>query len=163
MDETLRDNVTIADNDSIRPNQIYAVSLPHTMLDRDQERSVVDVVLKKLYVDFGLRTLPEDDPDYHGLYKGKLYDRDLAYHQGTAWAYPLGAFISAYLKVNDYSAGAREYAKALLEPMKRHLDDGCIGGIAEIFDGDAPHVSRGCYTQAWSVGEIIRAYAELSK
>ncbi len=161
VDETLRDNVTIADNDSIRPNQIYAVSLPHTMLDKDKERAVVDVVLKKLYVDFGLRTLPEDDPDYHGLYKGKLYDRDLAYHQGTAWAYPLGAFISAYLKVNDNSPKAREYAKALLEPMKRHLDDGCIGGIAEIFDGDAPHVSRGCYTQAWSVGEIIRAYSEI--
>ena len=124
---------------------------------------MVDTVLKKLYVDFGLRTLPEDDPHYHGVYAGKLYDRDMAYHQGTAWAFPLGAFIEAYLKVNEFSPRAKEYAATLLEPMKKHLDDGCIGGIAEIFDGDAPHISRGCYTQAWSVGEILRAYSLLIK
>jgi len=163
VDETGRDGVTIADNDAIRPNQIWAVSLPFTMLDRKREEAVVKTVLEKLYIDFGLRTLPQDDPDYHGRYEGKLSDRDMAYHQGTAWAFPLGAFISAFLKVNDYSAPAKEYALSLMEPMKNHLNDGCIGGIAEVFDADPPFISHGCYTQAWSVGEIIRAYNELVK
>lgn len=163
VDETGRDGVTISDNDSIRPNQIWAVSLPYTMLDKEKEKSIVNVVLTKLYTDFGLRTLPEDDPDYHGRYEGALHDRDMAYHQGTVWAFPLGGFISAYLKVNDYSKEAKEAARVLLTPMKNHLDDGCIGGIAEVFDADAPHISHGCYTQAWSVGEIIRAASELDK
>ena len=163
VDEEHDNKLFKIDSTTLRPNQIYAVSLPHTMLDKKKEKSVVNVVLKNLYVDFGLRTLPEDNPAYHGVYAGKLFDRDMAYHQGTAWAFPLGAFIEAYLKVNDFSAGAKEYAAKLLEPMKKHLDDGCIGGIAEIFDGDAPHISRGCYTQAWSVGEILRAYALLIK
>ena len=163
VDEEHEGKLFKTDSTTLRPNQIYAISLPHTMLDKKKEKSVVNVVLKNLYVDFGLRTLPENDPSYHGVYAGKLYDRDLAYHQGTAWAFPLGGFIEAYLKVNDFSAEAKEYAAKLLEPMKKHLDDGCIGGIAEIFDGDAPHISRGCYTQAWSVGEILRAYALLIK
>lgn len=150
----------IADNECIRPNQIWAVSLPYSVIERDKECSVVKVVLEKLCVDYGLRTLPEDDPMYHGVYFGKLSDRDMAYHQGTAWAFPMGGLITAYLKVNDYSREAAAFAMDLLKPMKNHLNDGCIGGIAEIFDGDAPHISRGCYTQAWSVGEILRAYAE---
>lgn len=161
VDEVLRDNKSVKDNESIRPNQIYAVSLPYTMLDKNKEKAIVHTVLTKLYVDYGLRTLPEDDPDYHGIYFGKLKDRDMAYHQGTAWAFPLGGLISAYIKVNDYSGESKEFAKELLQPMKHHINDGCIGGIAEIFDGDAPHISRGCYSQAWSVGEILRAYAEL--
>lgn len=161
VDEVKRDGVTVWDNDSVRPNQIWAVSLPNTMLDRDISKKVVKKVLEELYADYGLRTLPKDDPDYHGIYFGKLYDRDMAYHQGTSWAFPLGGLIEAYLKVNDYSPSAKEYARKLLEPMKHHLDDGCICGIAEIFDGDAPYISRGCYSQAWSVGEILRAYALL--
>lgn len=161
VDEIGRDNKTISDNDSIRPNQIWAVSLPYTCLSLDKEKAVVETVLKKLYVDFGLRTLPEEDPDFHEKYEGKLHDRDMAYHQGTAWAFPLGGFITAYLKVNQYSKEAKETAKKLLEPMKNHLDDGCIGGIAEVFDATYPYISRGCYTQAWSVGEIIRAYSEI--
>lgn len=161
VDEVKRDGVTIWDNDSIRPNQIWAVSLPYTMLEPEIERKVVNTVISKLYVDYGLRTLPTDSPDYHGRYFGKLKDRDMAYHQGTAWAFPLGGLVTAYLKVNDYSDEAKEYARTLLEPMKHHLDDGCIGGIAEIFDGDAPYTSRGCYSQAWSVGEILRAYSLL--
>lgn len=161
VDEVQRDNITVKNNESIRPNQIWAVSLPFTMLDRETEVKVVNTVISKLYADYGLRTLPKDDPNYHGIYFGKLKDRDMAYHQGTSWAFPLGGLVSAYLKVNDYSASAKEYAINLLEPLKHHLDDGCIGGIAEIFDGDAPFVSRGCYSQAWSVGEILRAYAEV--
>lgn len=161
VDEVQRDGVTIKDNDKIRPNQVWAVSLPYTMLQRDIEKKIIETVMTKLYTDYGLRTLPVDDDEYHGVYEGELAKRDLAYHQGTAWAFPMGGFIEGYLKINDYSQEAKETAKQLLEPMKHHLDDGCIGGIAEIFDGDAPHISRGCYSQAWSVGEILRAYALL--
>lgn len=161
VDEVKRDGVTIWDNDCVRPNQVWAVSLPYTMLDRDTSRKVVNKVINDLYADYGLRTLPKDDPDYHGIYFGKLHDRDMAYHQGTSWAFPLGGLVEAYLKVNEYSDDSKEYAFKLLEPLKHHLDDGCICGIAEIFDGDAPFISRGCYSQAWSVGEILRAYALL--
>ncbi len=162
VDEIKRDGVTVSDNADIRPNQIYAVSLPFTMLDVEKERAVVDCVLEKLYTDFGLRTLSRDNPDYHGRYEGKLSDRDMAYHQGTAWAFLLGGFITAYLKVYSYSKRSKAFARELLKPFESHLNDGCIGGIAEVFDGDFPHNSHGCYTQAWSVGEIIKAYKEIT-
>lgn len=163
VDEVGRDGKTVSDNGAVRPNQIWAVSLPYSMLEREKEKEIVSTVLTRLYTDFGLRTLPEEDPDYHERYEGKLWDRDMAYHQGTAWAFLLGGFISSYLKVNDYSDEARVFAKELMEPMKNHLDDGCIGGIAEVFDAKEPHVSHGCYSQAWSVGETIRAYREIIK
>lgn len=148
-------------NAQIRPNQVWAVSLPYTMLDEDKENSIVSVLLQKLYVGVGMRTLPVEDPNYHGVYVGALHDRDAAYHQGTAWAFPLGGFIDAYVKVNKNTEEARMRARDLLIPIMHHLNDGCIGGIAEIFDADAPHISRGCYTQAWSVGEILRAYSNI--
>ncbi len=147
-------------NEQIRPNQIYAVSLPHAMLPKEQEKMVVDTVFSHLYATYGLRSLSPSDPEYKGIYKGSLHDRDAAYHQGTAWAFPLGAFITAYVKVNDHSKESILYAKQLLESIEDHLRDGCINQIAEIFDGDEPHISRGCYGQAWSVGEILRAYTE---
>ncbi len=147
-------------DDKIRPNQIWAVSLPFTMLSLEQEKKVVNTVIAELYSSYGLRSLSHDDKDYKGVYKGRLHDRDAAYHQGTAWAFPLGALITAYVKVNDRSPESKSYAKLLLEPIEDHLRDGCVGSIAEIFDGDEPHISRGCYAQAWSVGEILRAYVE---
>lgn len=150
----------IFDDSKIRPNQIWAVSLPYTMLTEDKEKLLVNTIFGKLYTDFGLRTLSEDDPDYHGLYKGDLPSRDEAYHQGTAWAYIMGGFITAYLKVNRDNPHVLAKASELLKPIKQHLNDGCIGGIAEVFDGDYPHISGGCYTQAWSVGEILRSVAE---
>lgn len=150
----------IRSNDQIRPNQIYAVSLPHTMLEKDMEMAVVNTVFSHLYATYGLRSLSPEDEDYKEQYFGPLEERDEAYHQGTVWAFPLGAFITAYVKVHDYSEESVMYAKELLEVMEDHLRDGCIGQIAEIFDGKEPHISRGCYGQAWSVGEILRAYAE---
>lgn len=144
----------------IRPNQIYAVSLPYTMLSPEQEQKVVTTVLTHLYAANGLRSLSPFDPEYKGIYFGKLSDRDAAYHQGTAWAFPLGALITAYVKVHHASKESVAFARKLLDPLKDHLMDGCIGSIAEIFDGDAPNISRGCYAQAWSVGEILRAYVE---
>lgn len=145
----------------IRPNQIYAVSLPFSLLPEEQEKAVVALVEKELFVGCGLRSLAPDHPDYHGIYCGALAKRDAAYHQGTAWGFLLGGFFSAYMKVNHHSSSAAENAVRMLEPVRKHLtDSGCIGSISEIFDGDAPHNPRGCYAQAWSVGEVLRCYCE---
>ena len=148
-------------DDHIRPNQIYAVSLPFSLLPEEQEKAVVALVEKELFVGCGLRSLAPDHPDYHGIYCGALAKRDAAYHQGTAWGFLLGGFFSAYMKVNHHSSSAAENAVRMLEPVRKHLtDSGCIGSISEIFDGDAPHNPRGCYAQAWSVGEVLRCYCE---
>lgn len=148
-------------DDHIRPNQIYAVSLPFSLLPEEQEKAVVALVEKELFVGCGLRSLAPDHPDYHGIYCGALAKRDAAYHQGTAWGFLLGGFFSAYMKVNHHSSSAAENAIHMLEPVRKHLSDsGCIGSISEIFDGDAPHNPRGCYAQAWSVGEVLRCYCE---
>lgn len=148
-------------DDHIRPNQIYAVSLPFSLLPEEQEKAVVALVEKVLFVGCGLRSLAPDHPDYHGIYCGALAKRDAAYHQGTAWGFLLGGFFSAYMKVNHHSSSAAENAVHMLEPVRKHLSDsGCIGSISEIFDGDTPHNPRGCYAQAWSVGEVLRCYCE---
>ena len=148
-------------DDHIRPNQVYAVSLPFSLLPEEQEKAVVALVEKELFVGCGLRSLAPDHPDYHGIYCGALAKRDAAYHQGTAWGFLLGGFFSAYMKVNHHSSSAAENAVHMLEPVRNHLSDsGCIGSISEIFDGDAPHNPRGCYAQAWSVGEVLRCYCE---
>ena len=146
--------------DCIRPNQIWAVSLPYTMLSPEQEKKVVAVVTKYLYTPYGLRSLTPTDAGYKGQYIGKLINRDGAYHMGTTWGYILGGYISAYCKVNNHSKEAVNRAFEMVELVTDHMKDGCINGIAEIFDGDFACTSRGCYTQAWSVGEVFRAYTE---
>lgn len=153
-------DVVDEDDDTIRPNQIYAVSLPFTMLDREREKAIVDTVMDKLYVGCGLRSLDPDHKDYHPIYIGSLSKRDHAYHQGTAWGFLLGGFISAYVKVNGRTKETALCADKLLNPVREHLLNNCIGSICEIFDGDAPHSGRGCYAQAWSVGEVLRCYCE---
>lgn len=148
-------------DDLIRPNQVYAVSLLFSLLPEEQEKAVVALVEKELFVGCGLRSLAPDHPDYHGIYCGALSKRDAAYHQGTAWGFLLGGFFSAYMKVNHHSSSAAANAVRMLEPVRKHLSDsGCIGSISEIFDGDTPHNPRGCYAQAWSVGEVLRCYCE---
>ena len=149
-----------APDPTIRPNQIYAVSLPYTMLSQEQNRAIVDVVLEKLYVGCGLRSLDPSHVDYHPIYLGALAKRDAAYHQGTAWGFLLGGFISAYMKAYGKTKETALKALELLSPLKEHFRNGCIGSISEIFDGDAPHTCRGCYAQAWSVGETLRCYTE---
>lgn len=141
---------------TLRPNQIYAVSLPHRMLDADKEKEIVDKVYEKLYAKTGLRSLSPDDKEYHPTYEGCLDKRDHAYHQGTSWGFLLGGFLTAYVHVYGTSKEVIKQADATREQFYH----GCIGSIAEIFDGDEPHTSRGCYAQAWSVGEILRAYTE---
>lgn len=147
-------------DDKIRSNQIYAVSLPYTMLDKNKEKCIVEKVISELYATYGLRTLNPDHAEYNPYYRGKLHDRDAAYHQGTAWAFPLGGLITAYVKVFGKTEDTKAYARKLIEPMEDHLRDGCVGSIAEIFDGSEPNISRGTYSQAWSVGEILRAFTE---
>lgn len=148
-------------DDSLRPNQIYAVSLPFSILPREMELSIVAVVERELYAGCGLRSLSRDHADYHGIYNGSLPKRDAAYHQGTAWGFLLGGFLTAYLKVHDHEKEHVLRADMLLDPIREHLTgSGCIGSVSEIFDGDAPHHPRGCYAQAWSVGEVLRAYTQ---
>lgn len=145
---------------TLRPNQIYAVSLPHRMLDADKEKKIVDKVYEKLYAKTGLRSLSPDDKEYHPTYEGCLDKRDHAYHQGTSWGFLLGGFLTAYVHVYGTSKEVIKRVDAMLDATREQFYHGCIGSIAEIFDGNEPHTSRGCYAQAWSVGEILRAYTE---
>ena len=144
---------------SLRPNQIFAVSLPFSPLLLTQQKAVVSIVEQKLLTPFGLRTLSPDDKRYHGQYTGPQSQRDEAYHQGTVWPYLMGPFVEAYLKVNGRSVNAKKTAEKFIEPLITHLvDDGCIGSICEVFDGDEPQRPKGCFAQAWSIAELIRAY-----
>ncbi len=145
---------------SIRPNQIFAVSLPHPILTRERAKQVVAVVERELLTPFGLRSLAPSDPQYRGRYAGGPVERDGAYHEGTVWAWLMGPFITAYLKVNGSGKKGREQAAQWLEAFNRHLCDAGLGQISEVFDGDQPHHPGGCIAQAWSVAELLRAAAE---
>ena len=123
----------------------------------------METVFEKLYTPYGLRTLEQEDPEFHGFYQGKMEDRDMAYHQGTVWTFPLGAYYLAYLKVNQYSPEAKEIVREQLEVMEAAMREGCIGQLPEIYDGENPTRSKGCFAQAWSVGEILRVYEVLEK
>jgi len=146
---------------SIRPNQILSVSLPFAVIEGEKAKKVVDKVWRHLYIPYGLRSLSNECEGYKGSYTGNRYQRDGAYHQGTAWSWLLGHFITAFIKVNNYSESSRSEAiKLFINPIKDHLQDACLGSISEIFDGDYPYCPKGCFAQAWGVGEILRAYVE---
>jgi predicted glycogen debranching enzyme len=145
-------------DDALRPNQIFAVSLPESPLSPEQQRQVVDVCARHLLTSYGLRSLAPGHPEYRGRYGGGVRERDGAYHQGTVWAWLLGPFALAHLRVHRDSVAAQ----ALLAPMARHLVDYGLGSIAEIFDGDAPFRPGGCIAQAWSVAETLRAWHEIA-
>ena len=141
---------------SLRPNQLFAVSLPFTLLEGKQAHSVLKIVEQKLYTPVGLRTLPADDNRYVGVYGGDQLKRDSSYHQGTAWSWLLGAYVDSIIKVK----AEKSKAKKVIQNFKYHLEEGCIGSVAEIFDADAPHHPRGCMAQAWGVAEILRVIIE---
>jgi predicted glycogen debranching enzyme len=145
---------------SIRPNQILAVSLPHTMLIPERARLVVATVQENLLTPYGLRSLAPTDPQYRGRYEGDGATRDSAYHQGTVWPWLMGPFITAYIKVHEGAASARQQAEKWLAALPEHLSDAGLGHISEIFDGKAPQRPVGCVAQAWSVAEILRALVE---
>jgi predicted glycogen debranching enzyme len=145
---------------SIRPNQILAVSLPHKMVSPEQAVLIVDTVEHHLLTPYGLRTLSPTDPHYRGRYEGNAEARDRAYHQGTVWPWLLGPFITAYLEVHGRSAKTRKRVAAWLSPLAEFMETEGVGQLPEIFDGDAPHLPRGCIAQAWSVAELLRVCVE---
>jgi predicted glycogen debranching enzyme len=144
---------------SLRPNQILAVSLPETPLEPVQQRGVVDACTRHLLTSHGLRSLAPSDPHYQGHYGGSPAQRDGAYHQGTVWAWLLGPFVEAHLRVYGHSARALSF----LEPLAHQLQAHGVGTLSEIFDGDAPFTPRGCIAQAWSVAEVLRAWLACRK
>ena len=143
---------------SIRPNQIFALSLPFPLLEGQQAKMVFETITKKLWTPFGLRSLAPEDPHYRPVYQGNGFERDSAYHQGTVWAWLLGPWITALVRFNGQEGKAQ--AKKYLREMIRHFQDAGIGTVSEIFDAEWPHTPRGCIAQAWSVAEVLRAYVE---
>ena len=156
----LYDCVTTEYKDSsVRPNQIFAVSLPFSPLDIEQQKAVVACVEENLLTPYGLRTLAPGDGKYIGIYQGGTRERDSAYHQGTVWPWLIGAFTEAYLKINNYSRQSKKTSADRLMPLLEHFSsNACIGSISEVFDGDPPHHPEGAFAQAWSVAEVLRAY-----
>jgi len=144
---------------SIRPNQLIAISLTHSMISKDRAVSILKVVERELLTPRGLRTLSPSDPNYIGRYEGGPASRDGAYHQGTVWPWLIGPYITAYFKIFGRKAG-RKFAAMWLENFQPHLHEAGVGQVSEIFDGDAPHAPRGCVAQAWSVAELLRAIVE---
>ncbi|MBN1681263.1 MAG: glycogen debranching enzyme family protein [Anaerolineae bacterium] len=145
------------DDPTLRPNQIFAISLPFGLLDKDKARAIVDICARELVTSYGLRSLAPDETDYTGYYGGDPLQRDSAYHQGTAWSWLIGPFVCAHYKIYQDAQTAYSY----LEPLADHLNDHGLGTISEIFDGDPSHTPRGCSAQAWSVAEVLRAWRVL--
>jgi predicted glycogen debranching enzyme len=141
---------------AIRPNQVFTISLHHPLLSGERARQVIEVVEKTLLTPFGLRTLAAADPHYRGIYHGDAWSRDSAYHQGTVWPWLAGPFFRAKLLVHASSNETLDQVDAWLTCFADHLQDAGVGQVSEIFDGDSPHLSRGCIAQAWSVAEILR-------
>jgi predicted glycogen debranching enzyme len=145
---------------SCRPNQLLAISLRHPILDRNRWESVMQVALERLVTPVGLRSLSPDDPKYKSKYFGDRRARDAAYHQGTVWAWLIGPFIDAWLKLypND-RVGARRF----LDGFRTHIPEACIGSISEVFDAEKPFTPRGCIAQAWSVAEVLRSWVKTAE
>jgi glycogen debranching enzyme len=149
-------------DDSLRPNQILAVALDYNMLEGAKAKKVVDLVKRELLTPFGLRTLSSNNSKYVGVCIGDRESRDKAYHNGTVWPWLVGPFSTAFMKTEGYTESVRKYAfeNFLLPLFTVKVFDSGLGTLSEIFDGDPPHVSRGCISQAWSVAEPLRAYVE---
>jgi predicted glycogen debranching enzyme len=143
---------------ALRPNQIFAVSLPETALTEAQQRAVVDVCARELLTSFGLRSLGRAESGYRGRYAGSPEERDDAYHQGTVWGWLLGSFALAHLRVYRNA----DEAMSFLEPMFGHIRAAGLGTASEIFDGDPPFTPNGCVAQAWTVGETLRAWRKIA-
>jgi glycogen debranching enzyme len=145
---------------SVRPNQLLAVSLPFPVLSIERHPTLLEKVHRALLTPFGLRTLAADDPSYQGRYTGDVVSRDRAYHQGSAFPWLLGPWVTAYLRVLGRGASTRREALRFLEPCLEHVQGAGMGHLCELFDGDAPHRPGGAIASAASVGELLRAYVE---
>ena len=148
------------DDPACRPNQIFALSLTYPVLARTRWEPVLRTVHERLLTPFGLRSLAPGHPDYQPRYFGDLRARDMAYHQGTVWAWLIGPFVDAWLRV--YPERVDE-AHALLSGFGAAMDGACVGNISEIFDAEPPFVPRGCVAQAWSVAEVLRAMVKTTR
>jgi predicted glycogen debranching enzyme len=146
------------DDPSCRPNQVFAISLPHPVLERDRWEPVMTVVRERLLTPAGLRSLAPGETDYKSRYYGDLRARDAAYHQGTVWAWLIGPYIDAALKLPGTD---RQALRDLLLSFDSHLEEACVGQISEVFDAEAPYVPRGCVAQAWSVAEVLRSWLKV--
>ena len=143
-------------DDSLRPNQIYVLSLPFSLLNKAQEKKVFATVKKQLFTPYGLRTLNSDHPDFKPLYGGDQWHRDTAYHQGTVWPFLLGDYFLAMKKLEGNSTAYRKHLKETVEVLKKHFYEAdCIHGISEIFDGKTPCEGRGTTHQAWSIAALL--------
>lgn len=150
------------EENQVRCNQVWALTMPFTMLPKAKELAVLQKLRRELYTTAGLRTLAPTDAAFHDIYIGMMQERDRAYHQGTVWAFPLGAYYRAWIHCmqdKDYQTDKSDYnhVEKGIEALKAWLREGCIGQLAEIYDGGEPSVSRGCFAQAWSVAELLRA------
>ena len=143
---------------SLRPNQLFTVSLEPDLLSPEAARSVIEVCAQQLLTSYGMRSLAPTHEDYEGIFTGDRYARDGAYHQGTVWSWLIGPFVEAHYNVYH----DRETALSYLRPFAQHLNDLCVGSISEVFYGDAPHLPRGCAAQAWSVAEVLRMWVKLT-
>ena len=141
-------------DDSIRPNQLFAISLPFPLIEGKKAAQVLAVISRELYVSEGLRSLSPENPSYRGVYEGNQFVRDGAYHQGTVWSWLLGPYIDALITVKG--SYGNEMARQIIRRILPQLEESCMGSISEIFDGDKPNKPRGCFAQAWSVAEILR-------
>jgi predicted glycogen debranching enzyme len=148
------------EDDAMRPNQVFAISLDHPVLDEERREAVVQAVRDQLLTPFGLRSLSPRSPDYRANYHGDLRNRDGAYHQGTVWGWLIGPYVDAWLRVYPRDAAA---LRSELRPLERHLNEFGIGNIAEIFDAEPPFTPRGCIAQAWSVAELLRSIVRLER
>jgi predicted glycogen debranching enzyme len=143
---------------SLRPNQIFALSLPFPLLPKPQAARILATVEANLYTPVGLRTLAPGAPDYHPAYAGNPDDREAAYHQGTVWSWLLGPYLTALVRV--HGAAGRKKAREIIAALEPRFAEAGIGSLSEVFDGEAPHSPRGCIARAWSVAEVLRAYLE---
>ncbi len=142
----------------IRPNQLFAISLPFALIEGEQAKAILKIMEEQLYTPVGLKSLPKSDVHYVPVYEGDAYHRDSSYHEGTVWSWLLGPYVDAIMK--SKSKNKKTKAKKIIEDFQYHLNEGCIGSVSEIFDADAPHHPRGCVAQAWGVGEILRVIKE---
>jgi glycogen debranching enzyme len=148
------------DDASLRPNQIFALALDDQLVTDSQAKQILQLMKERLLTPVGLRTLAPEDIRFCGSYEGGVSVRDSAYHQGTVWPFLLGPFVTAWVKTYGNSAAVRRDARMFLEGLSEHLEDGCVGQVSEIFDGQLPHRPRGCFAEAWSVAEPLRALIE---
>jgi predicted glycogen debranching enzyme len=148
------------DDAAIRPNQLFAISLPHPVLEPSRWAAVLEVVERDLLTPVGLRSLAPSSPDFKPTYRGDLIARDSAYHQGTVWSWLIGPYVDTLLRVHPEDLSR---ARRALDGLIASLDDHCIGNVSEVFDAEPPYLAGGCVAQAWGIAELLRCIARTTR